>query len=103
MSKMFRNDCRRVDDLTIECVHARHNADAINQPRKATAMTTATDITGHGRNYRYRGLQICRIDNTRTRNWHVYGGRTGCAILYRCNSLESAQRYVDARTERAAR
>ena len=74
-----------------------------HQPRKATTMTTATDITGHGRNYRYRGLQICRIDNTRTRNWHVYGGRTGCAILYRCNSLESAQRYVDARTERAAR
>ena len=66
-------------------------------------MTTATDITGHGRNFRYRGLQICRIDNTATRNWHVYGGRTGCAILFRCNSLDSAVRYIDARIERAAR
>jgi len=87
----------------IQTCEAQRRRDKHNQSRKASTMTTATDITGHGRNYRYRGLQICRIDNTKARNWHVFGGHTGCAILFRCNSLESAQRYADARIETAAR
>lgn len=39
MSKNFRNDCRRVDKVTIECVHARHNADATNRAMKGKPMS----------------------------------------------------------------
>ena len=60
MSKIFRNDCRHVGRLTIEYVHARHNADAINQPRKATTMGNATAKRIEAGVYDYRGFRIVR-------------------------------------------
>jgi len=42
MSKIFRNDCGHVGRLTIEYVHARHNAAAINPAMKGRPMSNAT-------------------------------------------------------------